>query len=147
MNIRKIKLEDSTQLFNWVNKTDSLSVKIENQKQITLIDHNKWFIERMNDPDTNIWIIENKKQIPIGQIRFQKKIDNYFDIDIYLEKDERKKGMASKALNLAIHKVNFNSFREIIKKSNKKSYNFFLKNGFSLSHEDNNMWVLVNIIK
>ena len=28
MNIRKIKLEDSTQLFNWVNKTDSLSVKI-----------------------------------------------------------------------------------------------------------------------
>ena len=147
MIIRKVKLKDCIQLFNWVNTADSLSVKIENQKQITLIDHNKWFIERMNDPDTNIWIIENKKQIPIGQIRFQKKIDNYFDIDIYLEKDERKKGMASKALNLAIHKVNFNSFRAIIKKSNKKSYNFFLKNGFSLSHEDHNIWVLVKIEK
>ena len=147
MIIRKVKLKDCIQLFNWVNTADSLSVKIENQKQITLIDHNKWFIERMNDPNTSIWIIENKKKKSIGQIRFQKKIDNYFDIDIYLEKDERKKGMASKALNLAIHKVNFNSFRAIIKKSNKKSYNFFLKNGFSLSHEDNNMWVLVNIIK
>ena len=33
MNIRKIKSEDSTQLFNWVNKTDSLSVKVENQKK------------------------------------------------------------------------------------------------------------------
>ena len=147
MIIRKVKLKDCIQLFNWVNAADSLSVKMENQKQITFSDHNKWFVERMNDPDTNIWIIENKKQVPIGQIRFQKKIDNYFDIDIYLEKDERKKGMASKALNLAIHKVNFNSFRAIVKKSNTKSYNFFLKNGFSLSHEDQNMWVLVKIEK
>ena len=147
MNIRKIKSEDSTQLFNWVNKTDSLSVKIENQKRINFSDHSKWFSERMNDPNTSIWIIENKNKIPIGQIRFQKKIDNYFDVDIYLTKHERKKGVASKALNLAINKVNFYSFRAIIKKSNRRSYNFFLKNGFSLSHEDNNMWVLVNIIK
>lgn len=147
MNIRKIKLEDSTQLFNWVNKTDSLSVKIENQKKINFNAHSKWFSERMNDPNTSIWIIENKNKIPIGQIRFQKKIDNYFDVDIYLTKHERKKGVASKALNLAINKVNFYSFRAIIKKSNRRSYNFFLKNGFSLSHEDNNMWVLVNIIK
>ena len=147
MNIRKIKLEDCTQLFNWVNKTDSLSVKIENQKKINFNAHSKWFIERMNDPNTSIWIIENKKKISIGQIRFQKKIDNLFDVDIYLTKDERKKGVASKALNLAINKVNFYSFRAIIKKSNTRSYNFFLNNGFSLSHEDNNMWVLVNIIK
>ena len=147
MNIRKIKSEDSTQLFNWVNKTDSLSVKIENQKQINFSAHSKWFSERMNDPNTSIWIIENKNKIPIGQIRFQKKIDNYFDVDIYLTKHERKKGVASKALNLAINKVNFYSFRAIIKKSNRRSYNFFLKNGFSLSHEDNNMWVLVHIIK
>ena len=147
MNIRKIKLEDCTQLFNWVNKTDSLSVKIENQKKINFNAHSKWFIERMNDPNTSIWIIENKKKISIGQIRFQKKIDNLFDVDIYLTKDERKKGVACKALNLAINKVNFYSFRAIIKKSNTRSYNFFLNNGFSLSHEDNNMWVLVNIIK
>ena len=147
MNIRKIKSEDSTQLFNWVNKTDSLSVKVENQKKINFSAHSKWFSERMNDPNTSIWIIENKNKIPIGQIRFQKKMDNYFDVDIYLTKHERKKGVASKALNLAINKVNFYSFRAIIKKSNRRSYNFFLKNGFSLSHEDNNMWVLVNIIK
>ena len=147
MNIRKIKSEDSTQLFNWVNKTDSLSVKVENQKKINLSAHSKWFSERMNDPNTSIWIIENKNKIPIGQIRFQKKMDNYFDVDIYLAKHERKKGVASKALNLAINKVNFYYFRAIIKKSNRRSYNFFLKNGFSLSHEDNNMWVLVNIIK
>ena len=147
MNIRKIKLEDSIQLFNWVNKIDSLSVKIENQKTINFSAHSKWLIERMNDPNTSIWIIENQKKIPIGQIRFQKKMDNYFDVDIYLTKHERKKGVASKALNLAINKVNFSSFRAIIKKSNRRSYNFFLKNGFSLSHEDNNMWVLVNIIK
>ena len=61
MNIRKIKSEDSTQLFNWVNKTDSLSVKVENQKKINFSAHSKWFSERMNDPNTSIWIIENKK--------------------------------------------------------------------------------------
>ena len=51
--------------------------------------------------------------------------DNYFEVDIYLTKHERKKGVASKALNLAINKVNFYSFRAIIKKSNRRSYNFF----------------------
>ena len=90
MNIRKIKLEDSTQLFYWVNNSDSLSVKIENQKKINFSAHSKWFIDKMNDPNTSIWIIENKKKIPIGQIRFQKKMDNYFDVDIYLTKDKRK---------------------------------------------------------
>ncbi len=143
MIIRKAKFDDKLYLFNWVNKLDSLSAKIENKNEITLSDHKKWFSERLKDSNTHIWIIENEKKIPIGQIRFQKNIDNYFDIDIYLLKDERKKGVASKALNLAFNKVNLFPFRAIVKKSNIRSFSFFSKNGFFLKSEDEFIWVLV----
>ena len=57
----------------------------------------------------------------------------------------KEKRSASKALNLAINKVNFYSFRAIIKKVTEDHIIFFKK--WFLSHEDNNMWVLVNIRK
>ena len=143
MNIRKIKLEDSTQLFNWVNKTDSLSVKIENKNKVSLAEHERWFNERLDDKNTHIWIIENKSGIPLGQIRFQKKNTKYYDIDIYIIQSERKKGLASKALNKAMQISKPIFLRALVKKNNIRSYDFFLKNGFSLKFQDQSKWVLI----
>ena len=97
MILRKANIDDKMYLFNWVNKFDSLSVKIENEKEISLFDHENWFYERLKDKNTYIWIIENKKNTPIGQIRFQKKKSNYYDVDIYIVNEERKKELATKA--------------------------------------------------
>jgi len=66
-----------------------------------------------------------------------------FDIDIYLLKEERKKELASKALNLALNKVNLFPFRAIVKKNNIQSFSFFLKNGFFIKSEDEFIWVLI----
>jgi len=143
MILRKAKFDDKIYLFNWVNQPDSLSVKIENEQEVALSNHEKWFNERLRDKNTHIWIIENEKNIPIGQVRFQKKISNYFDVDIYILDKERKKGLASKALNKAMQISEFPPLRALVKKNNFRSYTFFSKNGFILKSEDKFKWVLI----
>ena len=143
MILRKANIDDKMYLFNWVNKFDSLSVKIENEKEISLFDHENWFYERLKDKNTYIWIIENKKNTPIGQIRFQKKKSNYYDVDIYILSEERKKGLATEALIEAIKVSKFPPLRAIIRKNNFSSYHFFSKNGFTLTSEDQFKWILI----
>ena len=143
MILRKAKFDDKNYLYEWVNQFDSLSAKIENENKVILSEHEKWFYERLKDKNTYIWIIENKKNIPIGQIRFQKKFFKYYDVDIYIIDKERKKGLASKALNEAIQISNSISLRALVKKTNLRSYNFFSKNGFFLKSEDQIKWILI----
>ncbi len=143
INIRYANEKDESLLLGWVNNSDSISAKLINKGNISLNEHADWFLERLKDVNTYIWIIENEKNIPIGQIRFQKKSSNYLDVDIYILKEERKKGIASKALNLASYSVNLFPLRAIVKKNNFRSFSFFSNNGFSLKLEDKFKWVLV----
>ena len=75
MNIflREADYSDSNMFFTWVNKQDSLDVKIQNKSKIDLKNHDKWFLERLSDSNTYIWVIEDCNKVPLGQIRFQKK--------------------------------------------------------------------------
>jgi len=141
ISIRKATYDDKLILFNWANKFDSLSVKIENKNKILLFEHEKWLSERLRDTGTYIWIIL-KEKIPVGQIRFQKKIDKYFDIDIYLLANERRRGTAKRALHLAHKESALVALRALVKKNNINSYNFFLRNSFYLESEDEFKWVL-----
>ena len=142
ISIRKATIEDRVILFNWVNKLDSLSVKMENENKILFHEHDKWFFERLKDKESFIWIILNEQKSPIGQVRFQKKIRKYFDVDIYLTASERKKGFAKKALYLAHKDSSFVSLRAVVKKNNKNSYNFFLNSCFNSECEVQSHWVL-----
>ena len=139
---RKAKSKDIDILFNWVNKKDSLNVKIENKNKIVYEKHKVWFIDRLKDINSYIWIIENLAKKPIGQIRFQKKNDSYFDIDIYFIESERSKGVAFKALELCTNDFHKIPLRAIVKNNNIISYNFFIKSGFLLSSENHSQWVL-----
>ena len=143
MILRKAKFNDKIRLFNWLNQSDSLSIKIENKNKVSLAEHEIWLQERLDDKNTYIWIIENKSSIPLGQIRFQKKNTKYYDIDIYIIQSERKKGLASKALNKAMQISKPIFLRALVKKNNIRSYDFFLKNGFSLKFQDQSKWVLI----
>lgn len=140
--IRKAKFKDINILFEWVNSNDSLIYKLENKNNIPYEDHKKWFLERLDDPNSYIWIIENLYKTSIGQIRFQKKENLYFDIDIYIIKEKRKMGAALKALNLSMNKINNTLLRAIVRKNNLVSYNFFKKCGFKLISETSRKWVL-----
>ena len=143
INLRYANKKDVAILLEWVNNFDSISTKLVNESAITLYEHSNWFSERLKDKNTHIWIIEKAENNPIGQIRFQKKISNYFDVDIYVVEEERKKGVASKTLNKAMRISESLPLRALVKKNNLRSYNFFSKNGFLLKSEDQFKWILI----
>ena len=147
INIRKATEDDELLLLEWVNRSDSLATKLVNKNTIFASGHKKWFRERLHDKKTHIWIVIKKNNIPIGQVRLQKKTENYFDVDIYILEEERGKGIAGKALNLAYDKVNLVPLRAIVKKTNIKSYNFFSKNVFFVLLVDNFKWIFIKEIK
>ena len=141
--IRNAEKKDSLLLFKWFNEDDSLKFKIKTQKRINIKNHNKWFDERLIDTKTYIWIIQDKNNNPIGQIRFQKLDEKFYDIDIYIARENRKKGIASKALSLAENIAGVKSLRAIVNNNNNTSRVFFLKNGFKINFENKSFIQLI----
>ena len=141
--LRPAKLKDKCLLYKWFNSKDSLDIKIKTNKKISFATHVIWLEERLKDKNTSIWIIEENKNTPIGQIRFQCAKDKYFDIDIYIIDRFRKLGIASIALKKAEDISNVRPLRAIVKKNNYSSYLFFNRNGYSVNFEDKESWVLV----
>ena len=132
--ISSANINDTNLLFKWFNDED-----------INILDHKKWFSERLKDNNTFIWIIENEKKESLGQIRFQNSTNNYFDVDIYIVDKARKLGIASKAL-IKVEKIsNIKPLRAVVKKNNYLSYLFFTRNSYSLLSEDTEAWILVKL--
>ena len=143
VGLRLAELKDKCLLYRWVNSKDSLGIKIKTDKKISFSNHEIWFEERLKDNNTFIWIIEENKNKPIGQIRFQYSKEKYFDIDIYIINKFRKLGIASIELKNAENISNVRPLRAIVKKNNYSSYLFFNRNGYRLIFEDKESWVLV----
>jgi hypothetical protein len=143
ISIHDISFDDCLLLYSWVNNEDSIKNKLTTSKKIILNEHKKWFKDRIADPNTFIWIIKDKFSNKIGQIRFQMALDGFYDIDIFIIKSARRSGIASKAIKMAQIQANAYPLRAIIKKSNHKSYLYFLSNGFKLISEDEDLWQLV----
>ena len=143
VGLRLAELKDKCLLYRWVNSKDSLGIKIKTDKKISFSNHEIWFEERLKDNNTFIWIIEENKNKPIGQIRFQYSKEKYFDIDIYIIDKFRKLGIASIVLKNAENISNVKPLRATVKKNNYSSYLFFNRNGYRLIFEDKESWVLV----
>ena len=141
ISLRRADLEDKELLFKWFNNLDSLKFKIKTDSKISFITHEKWFIERLKDKNTFIWIIECDKR-QMGQIRLQYS-KYYYEVDIYIVKDFRKLGIASLALKEAENNLKLKPLRAVVKNNNKVSRLFFLKNGFSVNSENKDFISLV----
>ena len=143
VGLRLAELKDKCLLYKWVNSKDSLGIKIKTDKKISFSNHEIWFEERLKDNNTFIWIIEENKNKPIGQIRFQYSKEKYFDIDIYIIDKFRKLGIASIVLKNAENISNVKPLRATVKKNNYSSYLFFNRNGYSFFSQDAEFWTLV----
>ena len=145
MNIflRCADLNDNLLLFKWFNNADSFKFKIKTKNKVSFIKHTQWFAERFKDKTTFMWIIEDEKKEPLGQIRFQYSNDNFYDIDIYIIERVRQLGIATKALKKAETISNLKPLRAIVKNNNNTSYIFFDRNGYKIKSEDTKCWIFV----
>ena len=73
-------------------------------------------------------MVNNFKNKSIGQIRLQYLAKSIYEIDIYIDREFRKNGIAKTALNMVENKLLKNSiiFADV-RKNNIRSYKFFLK--------------------
>ena len=113
-----------------------------NPNFISWQDHIDWFTKKIKDKNTFFYVIKNKDNDFIGQIRFEQ-ITNSLDyvVSISIKSDYRGKGLVSLILKNAQDKFKKNkNARKIyayIKKENFISVKTFLKAGYSIVNEEN----------
>ncbi len=144
MNISLIQADNKhiDYFFSWVNEDDSITNKLHTKKKICYMEHKKWYSERINDQNSCLWVLKYNEEY-IGQIRYEKVINPYNDIDIYIIKKYRKKNIASEALQISLKKFSKRPIRAIVRKNNIASYYFFLKNNFILDFDNADIWQLI----
>ncbi|VXC13184.1 Protein N-acetyltransferase, RimJ/RimL family [Flavobacterium sp. 9AF] len=138
ITFRKASEEDLILYFNWAN---DLAVR-ENSYQselISLENHTNWFLNKIKDPNCNMYLFENHINQPIGQVRVQKQENNEAIIGISNDNQHRGKGYATKMLTLASEKFieenpdyHINAYIKIANKASEKS---FSKAGYQLVDE------------
>lgn len=132
--IRPAENHDTMSLLSWANQPDSLNASLFTQNKIALQEHERWFAERLSDPNTRIWIIEQAGN-PVGQVRLQDKGDGP-EVAIFVEATARGSSIAGTALELALQEAQSvwrgaPIFARILK-NNSGSKRFFARHGFIL---------------
>lgn len=143
--LRRVKKEDSSSLFQWVNRPDALANKLVTQAPIAQATHEAWFAERLADDETFFWIVESAA-VAAGQIRMTKKGDAY-EVDIYIVPESRATGVASAALKLAVDALvaarpGMHTVRAMVKLGNNASLRLFERAGFRLISTDSRRHIL-----
>ena len=129
---RLARIEDEKLLLDWANDP-LVRANALNTENISSDTHHAWFNSRLQNPEIcKILIIENEKEIPIGQVRIEKKNNKWF-IDFSLAKFARGKKIGPKLLKVAItkfKKMGIKAFFAEVKSDNIASCRVFEKNKF-----------------
>ncbi len=96
---RKAVEQDCTLLWHWVNDPE-VRRSAFNTKTVSWEDHKAWFITKLQDPESTIFVIVFGTS-PIGQVRFQRENDHY-SIHYSLARQYRGFGLGKTMLALAI---------------------------------------------
>lgn len=132
--LRPAAPSDVSLLFDWVNRPDSLSNKLQTQAPITPARHRAWFAERLADPDSAIWIAERDGE-PLGQVRLQRK-GGGLEVDIYIAAQARRGRLGGLALaqaaRLAAVRWPGVPLLARVKPANRASHRLFLGCGYTV---------------
>ena len=103
LNVREVRAEDSQMLLSWANDADTRRHSF-NQHAIRADEHAAWFARRLANPDVAFYIVETHYGIPAGQVRFERKQANIWEISFLLAPLYRGRGLGQSALDAALQK-------------------------------------------
>ena len=127
MRFRKANKNDCKLIFDWANQKEVRLNSIDN-KAIKWDDHKKWFQEKLNSKESQIFILEGKK--PIGQIRIDLN-EGFYYIDYFVELSHRGKGYGKKMIDMLKEKNKY-PLKALVKESNIISSRVFNSSGFKM---------------
>lgn len=134
--IRKATLDDIKIYFKWINDSGVRNASFSSEI-ISWENHQKWFLNKINDPNFLFYIFQNQQNEFIGQVRFQRIIQNLESIiSISLDDNFRGKGYGTRLINEATSKFfsEYSDFQIVafIKVENFPSIKTFENAGFEL---------------
>lgn len=135
--VRRAQDRDLEQLFEWVNRKDSLKNKRITKSAVDWGSHCEWFRARLSDKNSYIFLIESDEGRPVGQARYQCVTgSNLFDVDIYLDEAARGQGVAKLLLSVTgaeILELNPSAvLRAVVHVDNLSSQKLFRSLGYKL---------------
>ena len=133
--LRPVRKEDCILLWEWANDPDVRAVSFSSQP-IPWKEHVKWFNSRLSDPGCIFYISTDGKGRPVGQIRFDSKLDEAV-VSVSVDSEFRGKGYGNLMISLASEKVfdvsNITKIHAYVKNENHSSTRVFIKAGFRIA--------------
>ncbi|MFC1911838.1 UDP-2,4-diacetamido-2,4,6-trideoxy-beta-L-altropyranose hydrolase [Chloroflexota bacterium] len=137
--INKLKLrlatpDDCRLLWKWANDPNTRTASFASGF-IPWEEHVDWFQQKLADPCCILYIVVGEKNIPLGQVRFDRDTGESAEVSISITNVESNKGYGSAALKLACQRiVRESGVRKLtarIKKWNEASIRAFTRAGFT----------------
>lgn len=141
VRLREVVAGDERLLFDWAND-EAVRVNAINSEKIIWEVHKKWFQNKLSDKNiTQIYIVENGDGHLIGQIRFDRQVDEAV-IDYSIDKNFRGKGYGASILEYGERKIkkvwpDIERLVGVVKPENLVSRKCFKKAGFTEKKEKN----------
>jgi RimJ/RimL family protein N-acetyltransferase len=136
---RAVTNHDALLLFDWAND-NTVRANSFNEEPISIIDHFKWFNNKINNKDTVIYILTDIYKSNIGQIRVDK-VDDFFEIDYSISHFYRGRGFGNKIVQLLLAEFGNVNYLAKVKTENIASKKVFINNGFDLQIEGDSLFI------
>lgn len=98
--IRKAQMDDLMTYYDWANEPEVRKLSI-NSEAIPLEIHRHWFQKKMTSDDSFLYVFLKDGEA-IGQIRFDRTEDDYFEISYSIDQTYRRSGLAETIMRMAL---------------------------------------------
>jgi|GEM_PF-646527 len=146
LTYRYATISDSDLYFRWVND-DLVRKNSLNTEAISLENHNKWFSNKINNPNVFMYVFTNHKNEPVGQVIIELKKD-WVSLGQSIAREHRGKKYSTEMLTKSTDAFlkNFPTLTivSVVKTTNKPSIKMSINSGFNvLENEAVNEKILV----
>ena len=104
LRLRSVAAEDCRLLWEWANDPEVRASSFS-ASPIPWEDHVRWFQQKLADSGSRIFVAENESGDPIGQIRFDQRQDEDWEVDVSIAREMRGQGLAGELIWGAVERM------------------------------------------
>jgi len=104
LRVRAVGQEDCRLLWEWANDPAVRSASFS-QAPIPWENHQAWFADKMNDPNSLMFIAEDEQGRPIGQFRLDRRSPGTGEVAISIASDARGAGYGTRLIELGVSEI------------------------------------------
>jgi len=132
VSLRPVHADDREMIFRWRNDPFILAHGSSN-REVSWAAHAKWFDETLRESGRKVFVIQ-RKNVPIGQIRFDRKNERDCVVSVYLLREFTGHGWGVQAIREACKAIldawGVERVIACVRKDNPGGHSAFLKAGF-----------------